>query len=227
MFEPTRTYVWLEEVRDMVSVFEVLGREEEDFYIRHANDWFRQSMRDGEGHLTGCLDWEWAYATTKAEAFSSPLNLHIDQPWTEGDNALSSDELLMVECFDKLGRPDLGECIRGGDSTSVSKKRCALTGRYSISNGEVTSVGFLVLLRAQGQQVAGPFQSDEESEAWIESLVEKRRENGELDEVRAAWMAYVNVKGKADKREEEIRQEVVAEYFEKLKLVNDGGVEKE
>ncbi|WVQ77753.1 hypothetical protein IAR50_007443 [Cryptococcus sp. DSM 104548] len=221
ILDPIRTYAWLLELRDMVMACEVLGREEEDFYIRHADDWFRQSMRDSQGRLTGCLDWEWAYATTKAEAFSSPLNLHLERPWGEGNNALCVDELLMVECFDKLGRPDLGDCIRQGRLYIRLEEALRIDWDITYVRRRGSINGLLQAFRAQGQQVPAPFENDEELRVWLESLVRKRGGNGELDEVGAVWNSYGRVKEEAMKREEEMMEDVVAELYEKLNLTAD------
>ncbi|ODN74238.1 hypothetical protein L198_08259 [Cryptococcus wingfieldii CBS 7118] len=223
---PIRSYVWLLELQDMIKECEVLGREEDDFYIRHADDWFRQTMRDSEGHLTGCLDWEWAYTTTKTEAFSSPLNLHIAHPWTEGDNALSPDELLMIDCFIKLGRPDLGDCIRQGRLYLRLEEALRIDWELFYMNRRGNFNGVLAAFRDQGQQVPGPFESEEELKVWLESLEKKRQENGELDEVRAAWKAYSDVKQEADRRDEETWEDVVAEQYKKLGLEEVDSAEK-
>ncbi|ODN72896.1 hypothetical protein L202_08319 [Cryptococcus amylolentus CBS 6039] len=224
MLYPIQVYLWLLELLDMIAECEVLAREEEEIYIRHADDWFRQSMRDSEGHLTGCLDWE-AYATTKAEAFSSLLHLHLKEAWDEGDNALNSGELLMIGCFGKLGRSDLGECIRNGrlyarleEALRVDQDLLGYINRRGNVNG------LLDAFRARGQEVPGPFESNEEMKAWIGSLEKKREDNGELDEVRSAWEEYDNARRGVDAKFEGIMDAVIEEEYKRLGLMEEDGV---
>ncbi|WVQ81588.1 hypothetical protein IAT38_003712 [Cryptococcus sp. DSM 104549] len=107
--------LWLLEVKELVEGCEELGREETEFYIKHADDAFRQYLADEEGHITGVLDWEWAFATTKGEAFCSMTSLYHTKDWVyKGADDINSQELLLIDAFSHLGRPDLADCVRNG-----------------------------------------------------------------------------------------------------------------
>ncbi|WVQ82569.1 hypothetical protein IAT38_004699 [Cryptococcus sp. DSM 104549] len=66
-------YMWLSEARKLVESCAELAREETEFFVKHADDWLKQYMADDDGSLTAVLDWEWAFVTTKAEAFCALL----------------------------------------------------------------------------------------------------------------------------------------------------------
>lgn len=47
------------EMRDLVEGNEEMGREETEFFIKHADDKNDQYMLTEDGHIVGVLDWEW------------------------------------------------------------------------------------------------------------------------------------------------------------------------
>jgi hypothetical protein len=57
---PVTVYLAHLELRDLVQQDKEMGRpdEEEQFYIKHADDKGDQIMIDNEGHITGIIDWE-------------------------------------------------------------------------------------------------------------------------------------------------------------------------
>ncbi|WVQ81569.1 hypothetical protein IAT38_003693 [Cryptococcus sp. DSM 104549] len=111
---PVEYCLWIHEVREMVEQCELLGREETEFFVKHGDDGHRQYLVDTDGHITGALEWEWAFVTTKAEAFSGNTSLLSSSKWRNGDNSLTSEELQLVDAFTRFGRPDLADCLRNG-----------------------------------------------------------------------------------------------------------------
>ncbi|KAF8903325.1 hypothetical protein CPB84DRAFT_1774571, partial [Gymnopilus junonius] len=83
------------------------------FYIRHADDKGDHWLFRGDCFL-GTIDWEWAYTTTKEEAFAAPLAFIDIGAFYDGQNNLSDLENAFAGAFDLLQRPDLAMLVRGG-----------------------------------------------------------------------------------------------------------------
>ncbi|WVQ77744.1 hypothetical protein IAR50_007434 [Cryptococcus sp. DSM 104548] len=205
------SYLWMLELREMVECCGVLGREEEEFYIRHGDDQPRQYLRDDERHITGVLDWEWTCVTTKSEAFSSPLGLHaldLQGSWEEGSNHLHAEELIMVEAFEKLGRPDLGDCIRHG--RLYLRLRDALRPDDNMFYFQRHNVnGLLDAFRETGREFEGPFLTDEVFETYVDGLYVKHRTNEKWCHMGVRWDGFVERQAAADKVNSEIVDDVI------------------
>ncbi|RXK35578.1 hypothetical protein M231_07163 [Tremella mesenterica] len=111
--EPLPMFLSHLHARKMVQTCQDMAREENEFYIKHPDSKANQILVS-EGSLSAVLDWEWAYVTTKAEAFSSPRFCFGSDRHRAGHNDLSIEETHMVHCYEKYGRPDLADCIRKG-----------------------------------------------------------------------------------------------------------------
>ncbi|RXK38985.1 hypothetical protein M231_03715 [Tremella mesenterica] len=110
--DPQTAYLVHLQVKQWIMEDLTLGVEEEEFYIKHADDKGDHIMVDDEGNITGIIDWEWAYSTTKSEAFSAPLGLVNISDYFNGSNSLSPQEERLAETYEKLGRPDLSAWVR-------------------------------------------------------------------------------------------------------------------
>ncbi|EIW67082.1 hypothetical protein TREMEDRAFT_64951 [Tremella mesenterica DSM 1558] len=110
--DPQTAYLVHLQVKQWIMEDVTLGVEEEEFYIKHADDKGDHIMVDDEGNITGIIDWEWAYSTTKSEAFSAPLGLVNISDYFNGSNSLSPQEERLAETYEKLGRPDLSAWVR-------------------------------------------------------------------------------------------------------------------
>ncbi|WVQ80531.1 hypothetical protein IAT38_002636 [Cryptococcus sp. DSM 104549] len=108
-------YLMVAETRKLVEVCEELAKEETELYVKHGDDYLRQYMSDETGHLTGVLDWEWAFVTTKAEAFCGPYNLPYPSSYHDSLSPTPTpSELLLMAAYERHGRSDLAECVRNG-----------------------------------------------------------------------------------------------------------------
>ncbi|WVQ65218.1 uncharacterized protein L199_003391 [Kwoniella botswanensis] len=107
-------YLWHLELRELVGLCDMLAEEPNKVYIRHADDKGDHLMGDGEGNVTGIIDWEWAYATTKEEAFSSPNFCFTHNRYYAGNNFITPAEELLIQAYERFGRKDLADCIRNG-----------------------------------------------------------------------------------------------------------------
>ncbi|WWD05435.1 hypothetical protein V865_003512 [Kwoniella europaea PYCC6329] len=123
-------YVYLAhlELKDMVNRFDKWDTfEDGKFYFKHGDDKGDHIMVDENGHITGILDWEWAYVTSKAEGFACCDAFMNPKVFWDGDNSLSRLELKLIEEYEALGHSDLGDCVRHG---RIYQRLEELVGRY-------------------------------------------------------------------------------------------------
>ncbi|OCF43222.1 hypothetical protein I317_02930 [Kwoniella heveanensis CBS 569] len=107
-------YLWHLELREMFLAFDKWGDEDGLFYLKHADDKGDHILANKEGNITGLVDWEWAYATSKAEAFAAPTACFGSEEYDGPVNALHPSEMKLMEAYEQLGRPDLAECVKNG-----------------------------------------------------------------------------------------------------------------
>jgi hypothetical protein len=53
-------------------------------------------------------------STTKAAAFAAPKWAYETDDYLNGDSSQTPEEDLLSEAYERVGRPDLADCIRGG-----------------------------------------------------------------------------------------------------------------
>ncbi|WWC60607.1 uncharacterized protein I303_103181 [Kwoniella dejecticola CBS 10117] len=112
--DPLGAYIWHLELRELVETCDMLRAEPAEVFVRHADDKQDIFMGDKKGNTSGIIDWEWAYVTTRAEAFSSPT-FAFDRPtFAAGNNKTSAVEDILIEIYMKAGRADLAECLTNG-----------------------------------------------------------------------------------------------------------------
>ncbi|WWC68350.1 uncharacterized protein I206_102275 [Kwoniella pini CBS 10737] len=107
-------YLFHLQLKELVSNCSVLMEQPEEVYIKHADDKGDQFMGDENDNLTGVIDWEWAYVTTKSEAFTAPIFCFWSIKYFVGDNILSPAEEILIEEYGRLGRHDLADCVGNG-----------------------------------------------------------------------------------------------------------------
>ncbi|WRT65964.1 uncharacterized protein IL334_002915 [Kwoniella shivajii] len=107
-------YLWHLELRELVSHSDVLAQPIEEVHIKHDDEKGDHLMWDEEGNIVGILDWEWAYTTTKGEAFAAPYIFYEDIDYITADNIMTKEEQLLIDCYERHSRPDLADCVRGG-----------------------------------------------------------------------------------------------------------------
>lgn len=111
--DPVYAYLAHLHLRDVVVDLEELAQEETEFYVKHADDKADQCLAVDD-EITAVIDWEWAYVTTKAEAFSPPKMCFGSAAHMDGDNAPDEIEKLLVAAYLEYGREDLADCVRNG-----------------------------------------------------------------------------------------------------------------
>jgi len=104
-----------------------------------------------------------AYVTTKAEAFTTPSALYFGKPnFRDGINGLTLDVELLIEAYDRLGRPDLAECVRRG--RKYQRMNEVLGGRPDLAQLNGLSEAFL------GDKAGEPSKT---LDAWKERAMER------------------------------------------------------
>ncbi|OCF43231.1 hypothetical protein I317_02941 [Kwoniella heveanensis CBS 569] len=111
---PVDEYLWHLELRELVCASKQLDEVPDQVFFKHADEKSDRFMVDDEQKIIGILDWEWAYVTTKAEAFAAPDDFSLRRVYLEGLNTMSYDEKKLIACYERLQRPDLADCVRNG-----------------------------------------------------------------------------------------------------------------
>ncbi|OCF43221.1 hypothetical protein I317_02929 [Kwoniella heveanensis CBS 569] len=112
--DPLPIYLWHLELMEIIRDNDN-WQDDGQYYLKHGDDKGDHIMADEEGNITALIDWEWAYTTTKAEAFSTPFGcLALELLTEDGKSDLQPNELALSQAYEQLGRPDLAECARSG-----------------------------------------------------------------------------------------------------------------
>ncbi|WWC88159.1 uncharacterized protein L201_003064 [Kwoniella dendrophila CBS 6074] len=123
-------YLWHLELRELVSASKRLEKIPQRLYIKHADEKGDHLMMNDKQDVIGVLDWQWAYVTTKSEAFSTPYIFNRRLFYERGSNGFSKEEGILVDSYNRLGRPDLGKCVKAGKIYT----RLGDIGHYSKAN---------------------------------------------------------------------------------------------
>ncbi|KAK6907106.1 hypothetical protein I203_101095 [Kwoniella mangroviensis CBS 8507] len=84
------------------------------FFIKHDDDEYDHIRANEEGKVTGVIDWEWSYTTTKFEAFIAPAGYLPDEFFRGTNDSLSTLEVALMEAHISFDRPDLTDCVKKG-----------------------------------------------------------------------------------------------------------------
>ncbi|WVF70958.1 hypothetical protein IAT40_005753 [Kwoniella sp. CBS 6097] len=162
--DPIGVYLWHLEMMEIINKYAKWGEEDNGpYYLKHGDDKGDHILIDEEGNITGILDWEFAYTTTKAEAFISPRGL-VTHAEREAGNNLSQLEIKLIKTYEELARPDLADCVRGS-------RFCY---RLQMNMGCLPELSDINLLRQiVGSEKYGYNPLDE----WEEGMREKYKEN--------------------------------------------------
>ncbi|WVQ97001.1 hypothetical protein IAU59_004110 [Kwoniella sp. CBS 9459] len=107
-------YLWHLELSELVSHSAILAEKPEAVYIKHDDEKGDHFLWNDQDEVIGVLDWEWAYATTKGEAFASPYILYENLSFLGGKNDMTEEETQLIQAYEKYQRPDLAECVENG-----------------------------------------------------------------------------------------------------------------
>lgn len=115
-------------------------------------------------------------STTKAAAFAAPKWAYETENYLNGDNSQTPEEGLLCEAYDRLGRPDLAGCVRGGRRY---QRLHNILFHWNPYFGEDEAVGQLTgLTRAfEGEDIELPASSSD----WIDWAKDMNKGNPDLE----------------------------------------------
>ncbi|WWC60589.1 uncharacterized protein I303_103163 [Kwoniella dejecticola CBS 10117] len=113
-WDPVDAYLWHLELRELVSSNGMMAQPLKEVFIKHDDEKGDHIMWNEKGEVVGVLDWEWAYVTSKGEAFSSPYIFYDMQDYIRGSNELTKEEHMLMGCYERQNRPDLVDCVKNG-----------------------------------------------------------------------------------------------------------------
>ncbi|WWC99070.1 hypothetical protein V866_005964 [Kwoniella sp. B9012] len=106
-------YLALLEAKELVRGCDEMRRPG-PFFIKHDDDEYDHIRANEAGEVTGVIDWEWSYTTTKYEAFISPSGYLPDEFFQGTNDSLSTLETALMEAYISFERPDLADCVKNG-----------------------------------------------------------------------------------------------------------------
>jgi hypothetical protein len=90
------------------------------FYLKHPDSRDCNFLVDNDFNITGIIDWELASFVPRKSAFQCPLfMMDMDAVFGKGQPAISEDEELFAQEFEKAGRPDMARTIREAKKQQV------------------------------------------------------------------------------------------------------------
>ncbi|WWC68347.1 uncharacterized protein I206_102272 [Kwoniella pini CBS 10737] len=128
-------YLWHLLLKELVETCLELAEEQQEVFVRHPDAKGDIFLVDGQGDLAAILDWECAYVTTKAEAFSSPLFLYNTYVPYEDRQEFTPREDILIHYYEQIERFDLASYMRNGKKY----QQLDTIGRFNRDFGRVCS----------------------------------------------------------------------------------------
>ncbi|WRT65485.1 uncharacterized protein IL334_002428 [Kwoniella shivajii] len=167
--EELDSYLVLLELKEIILGSEELEKDG-TFFIRHGDDHWDHMRATEDGEVTGVIDWEWAYTTSKEEAFSAPGSLLPHNLMdSDNDKDLSFHEEALVAAYESLGRADLGRCVRNG------RKYSRLIATFKATWASVEDLR--CLRRGFLGRLGGEYEHEETREHWTERMKIKHKDD--------------------------------------------------
>ncbi|KAG6207437.1 hypothetical protein E4U35_000965 [Claviceps purpurea] len=86
----------------------------EKFFLKHPDEKGDHIMVNDDFDIVGIIDWESCNTVSREEAFASPQMMWPVNPFHDGSNELTEEELLLARVFREGGRKDLASCVLHG-----------------------------------------------------------------------------------------------------------------
>ncbi|KAG6306326.1 hypothetical protein E4U45_007348 [Claviceps purpurea] len=86
----------------------------EKFFLKHPDEKGDHIMVNDDFDIVGIIDWESCNTVSREEAFASPQMMWPVNPFHDGSNELTEEELLLARVFREGGREDLASCVLHG-----------------------------------------------------------------------------------------------------------------
>jgi hypothetical protein len=90
------------------------ARDDQKFYLKHADDKGDHILVDEHCNITGIIDWEWAHTAPLFHAFNSPIGILPVGEFYDGMDHLGDNEATFARLLEEKGRPDLAGCVKNG-----------------------------------------------------------------------------------------------------------------
>ncbi|KAL6850739.1 hypothetical protein ACO1O0_007864 [Amphichorda felina] len=113
--------------------------DDENFYLKHADDKGDHILVDEHFNITGIIDWEWASTASPAHAFNSPIGFLPVADFYCGRNDLGDDEVIFARLLEEKGHGDLARFVWNGRLQHIFNFCCG----YDLTDWD----GFLGLFR--------------------------------------------------------------------------------
>ncbi|KAG6075572.1 hypothetical protein E4U16_003292 [Claviceps sp. LM84 group G4] len=101
----------LNKVSEQTAIAEKGG---EQFFLKHPDEKGDHILVNDNFDIVGIIDWESCSIVSKEEAFASPQMMWPVNPFHDGSNELTEEELLLARMFRERGRKDLASCVLHG-----------------------------------------------------------------------------------------------------------------
>ncbi|WVF70962.1 hypothetical protein IAT40_005758 [Kwoniella sp. CBS 6097] len=125
--EPIDVYLWHLELEELVMNCMFLSEKPDEVFIKHDDDKGDVYLFDEHDQICGILDWEWAFVTTKGEAFAAHESFYDVRDYMRDSNKMTPEENMLISAYEKYQRLDLADCVRNGRIF----QRLSRIGRYT------------------------------------------------------------------------------------------------
>ncbi|KAK7684949.1 hypothetical protein QCA50_011784 [Cerrena zonata] len=85
-----------------------------EFFLKHMDDKGDHILIDDSFKIVSIIDWEWAQLVPKPDAFAAPLFLLDIGQYYDGNNQLSTHEILFAKILEDKGRRGLAHAVMHG-----------------------------------------------------------------------------------------------------------------
>jgi len=96
------------------SVLPSSAQDDQNYYLKHADDKGDHILVDEDFNITGIIDWEWAHTASPAHAFNSPIGLLPVADFYNGANSLGNDEIVFARLLEEKAHQDLAGFVWNG-----------------------------------------------------------------------------------------------------------------
>ncbi|KJZ71636.1 hypothetical protein HIM_08948 [Hirsutella minnesotensis 3608] len=99
---------------DLIPLVVPSTQNDDNFYLKHADDKGDHILVDDHFNITGIIDWEWAHTAPPQHAFNSPVCLLPVAEFYNGNNNLGGDEIKFSRLLEEKGHSDLARFVQDG-----------------------------------------------------------------------------------------------------------------
>ncbi|KAI1387436.1 uncharacterized protein F4822DRAFT_282470 [Hypoxylon trugodes] len=113
--QPVDAYLIHRFLVDLVpSMSSLSAQDDQQYYLKHADDKGDHILVDEDFNITGIIDWEWAHTAPPTHAFNSPIGLLPVADFYNGANSLGDDETTFARLLEGKGCQELADFVWNG-----------------------------------------------------------------------------------------------------------------